>query len=83
MTVALALRAGLEGIKDGLTDKSVPPATVPQSIEEAIREAESSAFLKDVLGEKLLSAYIALKKQSAEEYLKNPEGYTKKEFERL
>lgn len=83
LTVALALRAGLEGIKDGLTDKSVPPATVPQSIEEAIREAESSAFLKDVLGEKLLSAYIALKKQVAEEYLKNPEGYTKKEFERL
>ena len=83
LTVALALRAGLEGIKEGLTSLSVQPAVVPSTFEEAIREAEGSAFLKKVLGEELLSLYIAAKKKVAQEAEKDPEGYSKKEFERL
>ena len=83
LTVALALRAGLEGIKEGLTADQVALSSVPSTIEEAIKEAENSAFLKEVLGEKLLSAYVAEKKKAAEEYQKDAEAYTKKEFERL
>ena len=83
LTVALALRAGLEGIKEGLTADQVALSSVPSTIEEAIKEAENSAFLKEVLGEKLFSAYVAEKKKAAEEYQKDAEAYTKKEFERL
>ncbi len=83
LTVALVLRAGLEGIKEGLTANDVKAAFVPASFEEAVKEAENSAFLKEVLGETLLSAYVAEKKKVAEEYEKDADGYTKKEFERL
>ena len=83
LTVSLALRAGLEGINEGLKADSVGPAVLPTTFKEAIREAESSAFLKEVLGEKLLTAYLAEKKKAAEEYEKDADEYTKKEFERL
>ena len=83
LVVALALRAGLEGIKESLTADSVPPALLPSSFEEAIREAEDSAFLKEVLGEPLLSAYVEKKKRAAEESKNNAKAYAKKEFERL
>ena len=83
MTVALALRAGLEGIKDGLKLSDVPAASLPLSMSEAIADAESSAFLKDVLGETLLAAYIGEKKKALEEYEKDNKAYFQKEFERL
>ena len=83
LTVALVLRAGLEGIKDGLTASSVSPESLPASFEEAIRDAEGSAFLKDALGEELLAMYVSAKKKAAEAFEKDPAGYTKKDFERL
>ena len=66
-----------------MTAASVKPTVVPSTFEEAIREAEDSAFLKEVLGEELLSLYVVAKKKAAEELEKDPEGYAKKQFERL
>ena len=83
LTVALALRAGLEGIKDGLTLAEVPSKELSFSMSESIRDAEDSAFLKEALGEKLLSAYLECKKKALEEYEKDNKAYTQREFERL
>ena len=83
LTVALALRAGLDGIKRGLTLDDVEPATLAPTMAEAIRDAEGSDFLKEVLGEKLLSAYLDEKKKALEEYEKDNKAYTQREFERL
>jgi len=83
LTVSLALRAGLEGIKRGLKLSDVPPATLAFTMDEAIRDAEGSAFLKEVLGETLLAAYLGEKKKALEEYEKDNKAYFQKEFERL
>ena len=83
LTVALALRAGLDGIKRGLTLDDVEPATLAPTMGEAIRDAEGSAFLKEVLGETLLSAYLDEKRKALEEYEKDNKAYTQREFERL
>ena len=83
LTVSLALRAGLEGIKDGLRLTDVSAASLPLSMSEAIADAEKSAFLKDVLGETLLAAYLGEKKKALEEYEKDNKAYFQKEFERL
>ncbi len=83
LTVALALRAGFEGIKDGLKLSEVPAASLSLSMSEAIKDAESSLFLKDVLGETLLNAYLTEKKKALVEYEKDNKTYTQREFERL
>ena len=83
LTVSLALRAGLEGIKDGLKLSDVPAASLPLSMSEAIADAEKSAFLKEVLGETLLTAYLEEKKKALEEYEKDNKAYFQMEFERL
>ena len=83
LTVALALRAGLDGIKRGLTLDAVEPATLAPTMGEAIRDAEGSEFLKEVLGETLLSAYLDEKRKALEEYEKDNKAYTQREFERL
>ncbi len=82
LTVALALQAGLDGIKSGLKPAK-EPAKLPETFKEAVEEAEKSTFLKKVLGEPLLSAYIAEKKKEAEAWEKDSDNYIKKEFERL
>ena len=83
LTVSLALRAGLEGIKDGLKLADVPAASLPLSMSEAIADAESSPFLKEVLGETLLTAYLGEKKKALDDYEKDNKAYFQKEFERL
>ena len=50
---------------------------------EAIADAESSAFLKDVLGETLLAAYLGEKKKALDDCEKDNKAYFQKEFERL
>ena len=83
LTVALALRAGLEGMREGLTLRDVAPALLPSQMSEAIRDAEESAFLREVLGETLLGAYLDGKKKTLDEYEKDNKAYTQREFERL
>ncbi|MBP5405096.1 MAG: glutamine synthetase [Clostridia bacterium] len=90
LTVALALRAGVEGIKDGLTlqktkesDLALKQDELTLSMESAVAEAEKSDFLKDALGETLLSAYLKEKRKALEESRKDKAAYAKKEFARL
>ncbi len=83
LTVSLALRAGLEGIQDGLRLADVPASSLALSMSEAIKDAEKSTFLKEVLGEALLSAYLEEKKKALEEYERDNKAYFQKEFERL
>ncbi|MBQ9370023.1 MAG: glutamine synthetase [Clostridia bacterium] len=83
LTVSLALRAGLEGIKDGLKLSDVPAASLPLSMDEALQDAAGSKFLKSVLGETLLFAYLEEKAKALDEYDKDNKAYFQKEFERL
>ena len=83
LTVSLALRAGFEGIKDSLKLADIPPADLSLSMGEAIAEAEKSDFLKTVLGEDLLTAYLDEKKKALEDYKEDKKDYLRKEFGRL
>ena len=83
LTVSLALRAGLEGIKNGLRLADLPAAALPLSMSEAIADAEKSAFLKEVLGKTLLNAYLDEKKRALDDCEKDSKAYFQKEFERL
>ena len=83
LTVSLALRAGLEGIKDGLKLSDIPAASLPLTMSEAIADAEKSNFLKEVLGETLLTAYLGEKKKVLDDCEKDNKAYFQKEFERL
>ena len=71
LAFALVLAAGLEGIEGGMAlcppydDKDSRPKEakrLPGSIEEAIRLAEESRFLRKVIPEKVLAKYIEVKK---------------------
>ena len=76
LAFALIIAAGLDGVESGATlpsavdadlyraDESVTKALVPlpSSLEEAVALACDSDFVKDVVGEELLSKYMAFKK---------------------
>ena len=95
---ALIIAAGLEGIEKGLVlpsasnvdlnaaeeniTKNLTP--LPADMHEAIRLAETSGFVKSVLGEELLLKYISFKKTEAEEFTAaedKMEFYRKRYFE--
>lgn len=77
LAFALIIAAGLEGLEKELTlppavdadlytaDESITArlTELPNSLEQAIRLAENSAFVKAVIGEELLAKYVALKKE--------------------
>ena len=92
------IAAGLEGIEKGLVlpsasnvdlnaaeeniTKNLTP--LPADMHEAIRLAETSGFVKSVLGEELLLKYISFKKTEAEEFTAaedKMEFYRKRYFE--
>ena len=82
LVLAVLLKAGLQGIRNGeKPDSRVIP--LPRSLSEAIEIAEKSDFLKEALGEKLLSDIIAKKKNLAEEYRKDKALANRKAFERV
>lgn len=84
LALALALAAGLDGIKKGLT----PPASVdknifemsareirrsgikalPSNLHEAIGKAEKDSFVKDVVGKHIFEKYLEAKKKEWERY---------------
>ena len=82
LAFALILAAGLDGIENGIAlppavdadlytaDESVTKtlAPLPDSLEKAIVFAENSAFVKRVIGDELLSKYLALKKTEAGDF---------------
>jgi glutamine synthetase len=79
LAFALILSAGLDGIENGLAlpppldvdlyaaDEDVTKSIVrlPDSLDKAIRLAESSGFVKKVIGAELLSKYLAIKKNES------------------
>ncbi|MCL2220545.1 MAG: glutamine synthetase family protein [Chitinispirillia bacterium] len=79
LAFALILSAGLDGVEKGITlpepldvdlytaDKSITQKLVklPESLDEAIKIAEGSGFIKSVIGEDLLNKYVAIKKDEA------------------
>jgi len=79
LAFALVIAAGIEGIENKLplppeldldlynADASLLKTltALPACLEQAIELAERSSFLKDVIGEDLLTAYLALKKEEA------------------
>ncbi len=78
----LILRAGMYGIENKLTlenpinknihdmDKKTlsPLKKLPTNLEEAIKKAESSKFVKDCIGSELLEEYISLKKDEYKDF---------------
>lgn len=98
LAFALIITAGLEGIEQGLTlpeavnadlysaEKSITASleTLPESLDKAIELAENSDFVKKVVGEGLLSKYLAEKKKEAQEYNlaeNKADFYTERYFE--
>lgn len=86
LAIAACLKAGLQGIKDNLalppsidvnlytlTDKELEALGVsrlPVSLNEAVRIAKKSEFIKDLLGEKFASGYFEAKELEYDEYRK-------------
>lgn len=86
LALAACLKAGLQGIKDdlplppsidvnvyNLTDKereALGVKKLPISLNEAVRIAKQSEFIKDLLGENLASRYFEAKEQEYDEYRK-------------
>ncbi|MCL2033478.1 MAG: glutamine synthetase family protein [Oscillospiraceae bacterium] len=82
LAFALILSAGLDGIENGLAlppavdadlytaDKSVTKdlATLPDSLDSAIRLAEASEFIKTVIGGELMLKYLTIKKAEAADF---------------
>lgn len=84
LALAACLKAGLEGIKNNeplppsidvniykLSEKereSLGIKSLPISLNEAIRIAKKSDFIKELLGEKFASSYFAAKEQEYGEY---------------
>jgi len=82
LAFALIMAAGLEGIETDLklpgavdadlytADESITGKLVqlPGSLEEAVRLAEKSAFVRKVAGEELVSKYLTYKKEEAAAY---------------
>jgi len=84
LTLAICLRAGL----DGIANKIEPPASVtanifamtdeervamhieqlPENLKEAIEELEKDAFICEVLGEHVVEKYVAAKKEEWNQY---------------
>ncbi len=84
LALAVCLRAGLDGIKNGLTPveavnhniyklsskekTDLQIVALPASLREAIRETKNSDFMKEVLGEHIHTSYCNAKKQEHKDY---------------
>ena len=84
LVMAVCLKAGLDGIKKGLT----PPASIdkniftmseleranlgvkalPRTLEEAINELKKDELIKEALGEHIVNKFIEIKEREWEEY---------------
>jgi len=82
LAFALIISAGLDGIENNMAlppsvdadlytadEMTTQNLTVlPDSLEKAIALAENSEFVKDIIGEELLSKYLAVKKAEASDF---------------
>jgi len=93
---ALIINAGLDGISKGLTlqppvdadlytaDEAVTNnlTPIPSNMYKAIELAKSSSFIRDTIGEEILSKYLALKQEEADEFSKagDKEAFFRKRY---
>jgi len=96
LAYALIISAGLDGIENNMTlpaaidedlytadkEKTKKLTRLPGTLENAIALAEKSAFVKNVLGEKLFSKYIELKKIEADDFAReeNKDRFYKEKY---
>ncbi len=81
--MSLILRAGLEGINNDYKLEDFKEVSLPHSFNEAISLAENSEFVKEVMGEKFLSMFLAVKKDLAKEYQEDKMTAERRTFERI
>ena len=81
--MSLILRAGLEGINNDYKLEDFKEVSLPHSFNEAISLAENSEFVKEVMGEKFLSMFLAVKKDLAKEYKEDKMTEERRTFERI
>lgn len=96
---ALIIHAGLDGIEKGL--ELAPPLNVdlhtagddvlselsflPQSLDKALKLAKNSTFIKNILGDTLLSRYVGIKEAEVSEFTgaHNKEGFLTERYFKL
>jgi glutamine synthetase len=99
LAFALIIGAGLDGIENAIplpdaidadlykADANMTRglALLPDSLEEAIKRAENSALARSVLGDKMLSKYLAVKKEESALFSKteDKEGFYKDKYFKL
>lgn len=81
LVTALILQAGLAGIKNG--EKIEKNVALPRTMEEAIANAEKSAFLFGALGEEYMRIFLERKKSLCAEYAANKTAANRNAFERI
>ena len=69
VTIALLLRAGLEGIEEKITGEGSGFHGLPGNLKDALLKSNDSSFVKEVLGEKFAELYINAKFDEWDEYL--------------
>ncbi|XP_078173404.1 protein fluG-like isoform X1 [Carex rostrata] len=83
--LASILAAGIDGLRRGLTlpepietnpsDQSANLKRLPKDLGEAVSALEGDDIFKEFIGEKLVTAIIAIRKAEIDYYTKNPEAY--------
>ncbi len=87
LAFALIISAGLDGIESGETlppavdadlftageDVTSKLSSLPKSLEDAVKLAESNAFIKNVIGAELLQKYCDAKKSEADDFATAPD----------
>lgn len=68
LTLSLCLLAGLQGIEEHTEPDMEDRADMPDNLWEAIRSMENDAFVEKVLGSKVSSRYLELKKEEWNRY---------------
>jgi glutamine synthetase len=96
LSFALIIAAGLDGIENNMVlppavnadlytaDESILKnlTPLPPNMDEAIRLAENSSFIKSLIGDELLSKYLEIKKKEAEDFaaVNNKAEFYKKRY---
>jgi glutamine synthetase len=70
LALSVILAAGLTGIENGyeLSDDDTPPERMPTTLAEALDAMESSALVKDTLGEHVFEWFLRNKRQEWQRY---------------
>ncbi len=78
LALAVILGAGLDGMekkieppeemKGNSFELTIPPETLPTTLEEAVKELEKDDVVREILGEHVVGEFIKLKKEEIQDY---------------